>query len=106
MTKLGLVLGGMVALTAQVGCADNATSTGPSRSAQSAAANANTRSSDRVVSILDACDGPTFEARGIGCSRSHGVTLQQFNAELTANGSVGAWHFAPSNSRVSAQSFE
>jgi plastocyanin len=55
------------------------------------------RTSDHVVSILDACDGPSFAAQGIDCSRNGGVKFQQFISELSARRTVGAWHFAPDN---------
>jgi len=97
MRKLAFAVGGVVAVTLQVACADNSSSTAPSRSARATVANASARASDHVVSILDACDGPSFAAQQVDCARNHGVTFQQFIAELTANGSVGAWHFAPTN---------
>src|SRR5262245_37133124 len=51
-----------------------------------------------AVSIFDACDPETFNAAlGPGtCSRSGGITFQNFVALLTRHHSVGAWHFAPS----------
>src|SRR5689334_7220074 len=97
MQRLALTVGGVLVTVLQIGCTDNASSTAPARSVRSAAASADARTSDHIVSILDACDGPTFMAQGIGCANQHGVTFQQFIAELTRNGSVGAWHFAPSN---------
>lgn len=52
----------------------------------------------RQLSMMDACDGPTFNAViGPGtCSRNGGVSFSDFVAELTAHHSVGAWHNAPS----------
>jgi hypothetical protein len=51
----------------------------------------------RQVTMMDACDGPTFNLIiGPGtCSRAHGVSFQEFVAELTAHQSAGAWHNAP-----------
>src|SRR3984893_6104640 len=52
----------------------------------------------RQVSMMDACDGPTFNlAIGPGtCSRNGGVSFSAFVALLTAHQSAGAWHNAPS----------
>jgi len=57
---------------------------------------------DRPISIFDACDGPTFTAQGVDCSRTSGLRFDQFVSELTAHGSVGAWHFAATNVNVFA----
>jgi hypothetical protein len=56
-----------------------------------------TQSIQRDVSMMDACDGPSFNAVvGAGdCTRAHGVSFSDFIALLTANQSVGAWHFSP-----------
>jgi len=43
---------------------------------------ADARTSDHVLSILDACDGPTVAAQGVDCSRTSGVMFWQFIAEL------------------------
>jgi plastocyanin len=57
-----------------------------------------------MVNMHDACDPATFNA-AIGpdsCLRNGGVTFDQFVAQLTQRGSIGAWHFAPgvANARV------
>jgi hypothetical protein len=51
---------------------------------------------DAVVNILDACDGDSFNAVfGPGtCARAGGVKFDQFIAELTHLGSIGAWRFS------------
>jgi len=56
--------------------------------------------STRQVTMMDACDGPTFNlAIGPGtCSRNGGVAFSEFVAELTAHHFVGAWHNSPSQS--------
>ena len=50
-----------------------------------------------MVNMHDACDPDSFNAAiGAGtCLRNGGVSFDQFVADLTAHGSVGAWHFAP-----------
>jgi hypothetical protein len=52
---------------------------------------------DRQVSMMDACDGPTFNLIvGPGtCARPDGVAFPDFIAQLIANQFAGAWHFAP-----------
>ena len=57
---------------------------------------------ERLVTMMDACDPASFGAAGIACSRSGGVTLDQFLELLRQHQSVGAWHFAPGklNARV------
>jgi plastocyanin len=59
---------------------------------------ASSGSLERAVSMMDACDGPTFNLIiGPGtCSRPHGVNFSEFVAELTARHEAGAWHFGPS----------
>ena len=54
--------------------------------------------STRQVTMMDACDGPTFNAAvGPGiCARNGGVSFSEFIAQLTAHQAVGAWHNAPS----------
>jgi hypothetical protein len=51
----------------------------------------------RQVTMMDACDGPTFnQAIGPGtCIRNAGVAFSEFVALLTAHQSVGAWHNSP-----------
>ena len=53
----------------------------------------------RRIEILDACDPTSFNAAiGAGtCSRPGGMSFDQFIAQLTKHGSVGAWTFAPAN---------
>jgi len=97
MQKFTLAVGGALLALAQTACSDTPTPTSPTRGARSAVARADARTSDHVVSIHDACDGPTFMAQGVDCSRTSGVMFSQFIAELQARGSVGAWHFAPTN---------
>jgi plastocyanin len=52
----------------------------------------------RQVSMMDACDGPTFNlVIGPGtCNRNGGVNFSEFVAQLTAHQAAGAWHNAPS----------
>jgi plastocyanin len=52
---------------------------------------------ERRVTILDACDGPTFNA-AIGapvCDRASGVTFDRFIDQLVTFGEAPAWRFAP-----------
>jgi plastocyanin len=54
-------------------------------------------STTRRVTMMDACDAPSFNlAIGPGtCSRNGGVIFSEFVALLTAHQSAGAWHNAP-----------
>lgn len=96
MQKLAMSIGSSLVILAQGACSDAPAPTGPNRIAPPATARM-TRTSDHVVSMLDACDGPTFAAQAIDCSRTGGVKFQQFISELSARGTVDAWHFAPNN---------
>jgi plastocyanin len=96
MQKLALAMGGTLLMAAATACYDTQLPAAPTRGAGSAVPSA-VRSSDHVVSILDACDGPSFAAQDVDCSRTAGVTFTQFISELQARGTVGAWHFAPTN---------
>jgi hypothetical protein len=53
---------------------------------------------ERLVNMMDACDPETFNAAlGPGtCLRPGGVRFDLFLELLGRHGSVGAWHFAPS----------
>lgn len=96
MLKFALAMGGTLLMAAATACYDTQHPAAPTRGAGSAVASA-ARSSDHVVSILDACDGPSFAAQDVDCSHTAGVTFTQFISELQARGTVGAWHFAPTN---------
>lgn len=83
-----------------VGCADPGSTTGPVPSANTSTAAGSMAvagKSARLVSMMDACDGPSFNAvLGAGeCARRAGMNFSAFIAELTRNQSVGAWHSAP-----------
>lgn len=52
--------------------------------------------SDRMVSMMDACDHDSFAAQGIDCSRNGGVQFGDLIAQLLAHQSAGAWHNSPS----------
>ena len=62
---------------------------------------------DVVVNILDACDGDSFNAiLGAGkCTRAGGVKFDQFIAELTHLGSIGAWRFGGAGNVQVGQDF-
>jgi hypothetical protein len=100
MQKLAFAVGGAL-IVLQGACSDNQPATAPVIGA-AASALADERGAEmedhdghRLVSMLDACDGPSFMANGVACVRAHGVTFQQFIAELTEKQTVGAWRFAP-----------
>jgi hypothetical protein len=85
-----------------VACSDAPRSTSPSVTPGDAALSSIAGGSERVVSMLDACDPTTFNAvlgEG-GCTRRGGVTFQDFLAQLQNHGTVGSWRFAPSEMNV------
>jgi plastocyanin len=51
----------------------------------------------RQVQMLDACDGPSFDAAiGPGtCVRNGGVTFERFIGQLVARQDAPAWRFSP-----------
>ena len=59
---------------------------------------------ERQVVILDACDGPWFDAvLGEGaCTRSGGVTFETFIGQLVTRGEAPAWRFAPGQAGLAA----
>lgn len=58
--------------------------------------------SERQVQMLDACDGPSFNAViGPGtCTRSGGVAFEDFIAQLATRGDAPAWRFAPESVKL------
>ena len=98
MRNLKMLTGVMLLAVVQGACSDRQTPTSPLTAAGrgSLASAGVAGGSERVVTIFDACDGPTFSAANIECDRTSGVTLQNFLSEVGAHGSAGAWHFAPS----------
>jgi hypothetical protein len=84
-------------LSAATACSDRAINTEPSLSAPGSVASFDKGgTTDRTVNMMDACDGPSFAAAGIFCSRNGGVAFNQLIAQLLDHGSAGAWHNAPS----------
>ena len=62
-------------------------------------------SSSRVVQMLDACDGPSFNAAlqdPEACVRNGGVTFDKFVGQLLENGEAPAWRFSPETMRLDA----
>ena len=61
-------------------------------------------SSHRTVQMLDACDGPSFNAViGEGaCERPGGVTFDRFIGQLLTLGEAPAWRFSPTQMRIAA----
>ncbi len=91
-----LALASAVAIAATA-CSDQTIPTEPSRSASESVANADKGgTTDRTVNMMDACDGPSFAAAGVACTRNHGVTFDDLIGQIIAHGSAGAWHNAPS----------
>jgi hypothetical protein len=79
-------------------CSDQTVSPDHRMSAGDASASANSivsGGSDRMVSMMDACDHDSFAAQGIDCSRNGGVQFSDLIAQLLAHQSAGAWHNSP-----------
>jgi plastocyanin len=55
---------------------------------------------DVLVTMQDACDPDTFNAKSVPCVRAGGVTFDDFIAQLTRFGFIGPWHFAPRTANV------
>jgi len=95
---------GLVSLSlVLMACSDAQRPTAPGASPEDAAAFAIIAGgSERLINMMDACDPTTFNAvlGPGGCTRNGGITFDNFIALLTANQSVGAWHFAPSTMNV------
>lgn len=103
MRKLTITVGIALLTIIQAACTDKQAPTSLLTPTGNASASKGVVSggSERLVTIFDACDGPTFSAAHIECDRTSGITLESFIGELTTHGSVGAWHFAPSMVNVS-----
>ena len=100
-----------VALSSVIGCGDSsvpaseadsvlgpsAISASPNAESSSISAATTRASRDVIVNMHDACDPDTFNAvLGAGtCVRNGGVTFADFISQLTRNGFVGSWNFAP-----------
>jgi len=58
----------------------------------------------RNVQMLDACDGPSFNATiGPGtCERDGGLSFGQFSGQLVSMGQAPAWRFSPTQLTISA----
>lgn len=58
----------------------------------------------RQVLMLDACDGPSFNAAiGEGtCNRPGGVTFDKFIGQLLEHGEAPAWRFSPEQLKLDA----
>jgi plastocyanin len=94
-----LVLAGAIALSASGlnACDDTARPTAPVSVSQALAGG-----EERLVTMMDGCDPQSFNAAGVSCTRSGGVTFQRFLELLRKHQTAGAWHFSPGtlNARV------
>lgn len=91
------------AFVTMLGCGDPSRSTDPATALAAgsgplaSASHPHASESERLVSMMDACDPTTFNAViGPGtCVRQGGVTFAEFIAELTRTRKAGSWHNAP-----------
>ena len=82
-------------------CGDASRPTGPV--AGSSLARQSAGGSERLVTMMDACDPTTFNAAlgdPTACLRRGGVTFDRFLAQLETHGVAGAWRFAPPTMHV------
>src|SRR5215831_9793982 len=90
-------LAGASLLLASAACSDRAINTEPSLSVSATVASFDKGgATDRTVNMMDACDGPSFSAMGILCTRNGGVSFGDLFGQLASQGFAGAWHNAPS----------
>lgn len=97
--KLTHLVVATVTLAAATACSDQTIATEAVRSASGSVASADMGgTTQRMVSMMDACDGPSFAAQNppIPCTRNGGVSFNDLIAQLIDHGSAGAWHNAPS----------
>lgn len=95
--KLSHLAVASIALAAVSACSDQTIPTEAVRSANGAVANADMGgTTDRMITMMDACDGPSFAQNGVDCARAHGVSFNDLFAQVANNGFAGAWHNAPS----------
>ena len=95
--KLTHLAGASLLLLAVNACSDRTVSTEPSFSVSATVANLDKGgATDRTVNMMDACDGPSFTAVGILCTRNGGVSFSALFGQLATQGFAGAWHNAPS----------
>jgi hypothetical protein len=100
MRRLTPVLAALAVAAIQLACSGDSVSVAPPTSPALARGGAAAGElGPRRIEVLDACDPTTFNAAiGAGtCSRPGGMSFDQFIAQLTKHGSVGAWRFSPSN---------
>jgi plastocyanin len=93
----------LVAAAAAVtaGCGDSNMSPVPSRVASSSiSADRGGNDRTKTVNIMDACDGPSFAAAGLSCTRAGGVKFDTFNAQLARLHEVPEWKFTPGNVNI------
>jgi len=94
--RLALFTLAAAAAAITAGCSDSNMATNPSRSAAaSISADQNGGDRTKTVNLMDECDGSSFAANGLSCSRTAGVTFDQFLAQLAQLHEVPEWKMAP-----------
>ena len=99
-----LAMAGAIVFVACDNTAQHALTPSPNAAANAlgtvaAQAAASGESKQHMVELMDACDPDTFNAViGPGtCVRSGGVTFENFLDQVRRHGSIGPWHFSPTN---------
>ena len=102
MRRLARIPSLVLASALAAACSDASRPTAPGTDASLARQSAG--GSERLVTMMDACDPTTFNA-ALGepdacVNRNGGVTFDLFLALLEEHGKVGSWHNAPSKMNV------
>lgn len=97
MHKMVASLVGVALVALQTACADRQSPTLPTASRDVATAQLSIDGgSDKLVSLLDACDPASFSAVGAPCARPGGRPFAEFIAEVISTHQAGGWQIAPS----------
>jgi plastocyanin len=97
MHRFAASLVGVALVVLQSACADRSLPTPPESSHDLTAASTSIEGgSDKLVSLLDACDPASFAAVGAPCARPGGRPFSEFIAEVISTHQAGGWAIAPS----------
>jgi plastocyanin len=101
--RLTLSMLAAAAAVVTAGCSDSNMATNPSRltpSSVSAVKDADGDGHTKTVKLMDECDGPSFAANGLSCSRNGGLKFDQFMAQLSRLHEVPGWKFVPGDVHI------
>lgn len=97
MHKIAASLVGVALVALQTACADRQSPIPPTAPREDVTTQLSIDGgSDKLVSLLDACDPASFSAVGAPCARPGGRPFDQFLAEVISTHQAGGWQIAPS----------